>query len=55
MSTDYNYDEQGQYFPFFVLTIAGLFTLPTTYSLLRPSKGMKEYFRNVRHWLMKSL
>ena len=56
MSTDYNYDEQvrpfspclrsqltlpkGQFFPFFILTITGLVTLPLTYSLLRPSKGV---------------
>jgi preprotein translocase subunit Sec63 len=35
-STDYNYDEQGQFFPFFILTLTGLVTLPLTYSLLRP-------------------
>ncbi|KAI9660516.1 MAG: secretory subunit [Bathelium mastoideum] len=39
MSTDYTYDEQGQFFPYFVLVITGLVTLPTTYSLLRPSKA----------------
>lgn len=39
MSTEYNYDEQGQFFPFFFVTIAGLVTLPVTYSLLKPSKG----------------
>lgn len=38
MSTDYTYDEQGQFFPYFVLVITGLVTLPTTYSLLRPSR-----------------
>ncbi|KAI9802101.1 MAG: secretory subunit [Piccolia ochrophora] len=37
MSTDYNYDEQGQFFPYFILTISGLVTLPLTYSLLNPS------------------
>ncbi|KZF24123.1 molecular chaperone [Xylona heveae TC161] len=41
MSTDYNYDEQGQFFPFFVLTISGLVTLPLTYSLLKPNKGLE--------------
>jgi len=30
---------QGQFFPFFFVTVAGLVTLPVTYSLLRPSKG----------------
>lgn len=39
MSTEYNYDEQGQFFPFFFVTVAGLVTLPVTYSLLKPSKG----------------
>jgi preprotein translocase subunit Sec63 len=38
MSTEYNYDEQGQFFPFFFVTVAGLVTLPVTYSLLKPSK-----------------
>ncbi|KAI9783049.1 MAG: secretory subunit [Geoglossum umbratile] len=38
MSTEYNYDEQGQFFPYFILTITGLITFPLTYSLLKPSK-----------------
>ncbi|KAJ5288207.1 hypothetical protein N7478_003893 [Penicillium angulare] len=38
MSSDYTYDEQGQFFPFFILTLSGLVTLPLTYNLLRPSK-----------------
>ncbi|KAF5026285.1 hypothetical protein F66182_1635 [Fusarium sp. NRRL 66182] len=37
MSSDYSYDEQGQFFPFFILTLTGLVTAPLTYSLLRPS------------------
>ncbi|KAF1809462.1 hypothetical protein P152DRAFT_158013 [Eremomyces bilateralis CBS 781.70] len=41
MSTDYNYDEQGQYFPYFILTITALITLPTTYSVLAPSKELE--------------
>ncbi|KAL1860871.1 secretory subunit [Paecilomyces lecythidis] len=40
-STDYNYDEQGQFFPFFILTLSSLVTLPLTYNLLRPSKGLE--------------
>jgi translocation protein SEC63 len=36
-STDYNYDEQGQFFPFYILTIAGLITFPITYNILKPS------------------
>ncbi|KAH6897168.1 Sec63 Brl domain-containing protein [Thelonectria olida] len=38
MSSDYSYDEQGQFFPFFILTLTGLVTVPLTYTLLRPSK-----------------
>ena len=30
---------QGQFFPFFILTISALVTLPLAYSLLKPSKG----------------
>ncbi|KAI9760446.1 MAG: hypothetical protein M4579_001639 [Chaenotheca gracillima] len=41
MSTDYNYDDQGQFFPYFVLTMSGLVTLPLTYSLLKPSKEIE--------------
>ncbi|KAI9735380.1 MAG: secretory subunit [Claussenomyces sp. TS43310] len=36
-STDYSYDEQGQFFPFFILTIAAIVTIPLTYSVLKPS------------------
>jgi translocation protein SEC63 len=36
-STDYNYDEQGQFFPFFILTLTGLVTFPITYNILKPS------------------
>ncbi|RMJ26403.1 Protein translocation complex [Aspergillus sp. HF37] len=41
MSTDYTYDEQGQFFPFFILTLSGLVTLPLTYNLLKPSKQLE--------------
>ncbi|BDD57298.1 secretory subunit [Monascus purpureus] len=40
-STDYDYDEQGQFFPFFILTLSGLVTLPLTYNLLRSTKGIE--------------
>lgn len=33
------YYEDAQFFPFFILTIAGLITLPLTYSLLKPSSA----------------
>lgn len=35
MSSEYNYDADAQFFPFFVLTISSLITLPLTYTLLR--------------------
>ncbi|OAR00396.1 hypothetical protein LLEC1_01349 [Akanthomyces lecanii] len=35
MSSDYSYDNEAQFFPFFILTLSGLVTLPLTYSLLR--------------------
>lgn len=30
---------QGQFFPYFILTVTTLVTVPTTISFLRPSKG----------------
>ncbi|KAK2768369.1 secretory subunit [Arachnomyces sp. PD_36] len=40
-STEYNYDDQGQFFPFFVLTLTGLVTFPLTYTLLKPNKELE--------------
>ncbi|CAH0033386.1 unnamed protein product [Clonostachys rhizophaga] len=37
MSSDYSYDEHGQFFPFFILTVTGLVTIPLTYTLVRSS------------------
>ncbi|CZS94039.1 hypothetical protein WAI453_001376 [Rhynchosporium graminicola] len=37
MSTDYSYDDQGQFFPFFIFTVVGIVTIPLTYSVLKPS------------------
>nr|POE86457.1 translocation protein sec63 [Quercus suber] len=40
MSSEYNYDADAQFFPFFVLTVTSLITFPLTYTLLRsPSDG----------------
>ncbi|PGH11981.1 hypothetical protein AJ79_04568 [Helicocarpus griseus UAMH5409] len=47
-STDYNYDEQGQFFPFFILTLTSLITLPLTYTLLRPSKVLENTAPRIR-------
>jgi translocation protein SEC63 len=41
MSSDYNYDDGGQFFPFFMLTMAGLVTVPLTYNVLRPSSDLE--------------
>ncbi|KAI0904288.1 Sec63 Brl domain-containing protein [Ustulina deusta] len=38
MSSDYSYDEQGQFYPFFIFTLATIVTLPLTYNLVTPSK-----------------
>lgn len=35
---------QGQFFPYFILTISALVTVPLTYSLLKPTKGVSEDF-----------
>ncbi|RCI14589.1 hypothetical protein L249_6627 [Ophiocordyceps polyrhachis-furcata BCC 54312] len=37
MSSDYSYDDEAQFFPYFILTLTGLVTLPLTYSLVRTS------------------
>ncbi|KAF1364485.1 hypothetical protein EJ07DRAFT_99787 [Lizonia empirigonia] len=39
--TDYNYDEQGQFFPYFILTITTLVTIPATISFFKPSKELE--------------
>lgn len=38
MSRDYNYDDEGQFFPYFILTMLGLILAPLTYSTFAPSK-----------------
>jgi len=30
---------QGQFFPYFIVTLTSFVTIPVTYSLLKPSKG----------------
>ena len=39
--SDYNYDDQGQFFPFFMLTMVGLVTVPLTYNVLKPSTDLE--------------
>jgi translocation protein SEC63 len=42
MSNEYNYDADAQFFPFFVLTVTSLVTLPLTYSLLKPPADVSQ-------------
>ncbi|OQO09734.1 hypothetical protein B0A48_05137 [Cryoendolithus antarcticus] len=35
MSNSYNYDDQAQFYPFFILTLTSIITLPLTYTILR--------------------
>ncbi|KAI4248916.1 MAG: hypothetical protein L6R40_000928 [Gallowayella cf. fulva] len=48
MSTDYTYDEQGQFFPYFILTISALITVPLTFSLLKPTKELESTAPKIR-------
>jgi len=41
-SSDYNYDDQGQFFPFFMLTMVSLVTLPLTYNVFKPSTDLEQ-------------
>ena len=34
-SSDYNYDQAGEFYPFFVFTLAAIVTLPLTYNVLK--------------------
>ncbi|KAF2672705.1 hypothetical protein BT63DRAFT_436588 [Microthyrium microscopicum] len=46
--TDYNYDVEGQFFPYFILTITGLITLPLTYSAFKPNKELENTAPRIR-------
>lgn len=39
--TDYTYDGEGQFFPYFIVTLTSFVTIPVTYSLLKPSKELE--------------
>jgi translocation protein SEC63 len=39
--SDYNYDDNGQFFPFFILTLTGLVTLPLTYNVLKKNEDIE--------------
>ncbi len=40
--SEYSYDEGGQFFPFFMLTMVGLVTVPLTYNVLKPSTDLEQ-------------
>ncbi|KIX94810.1 uncharacterized protein Z520_09500 [Fonsecaea multimorphosa CBS 102226] len=48
MSSEYNYDEGGQFFPFFMLTMAGLVTVPLTYNVLKASTDLEQTASRVK-------
>ena len=49
MSSEYNYDADAQFFPFFVLTITSLITLPLTYTLLRKPSDTDATGKTAKH------
>jgi translocation protein SEC63 len=46
--TDYNYDDNGQFFPFFILTLTGLVTLPLTYNVLKKNEEIENTAPRIR-------
>ena len=48
MSSEYTYDDQGQFFPYFILTITAIITLPLTYSAFKPSKELENTAPRIR-------
>ncbi|KAG8624364.1 hypothetical protein KVT40_007431 [Elsinoe batatas] len=41
MSSDYSYDDQGQFFPYFFVTLSALVVIPVTYSVLKKSTELE--------------
>lgn len=41
MSSDYSYDAEAQFYPFFILAITSIITLPLGYTLVFPSKDIE--------------
>ena len=39
--SEYNYDENGQFFPFFILTLVSLLTFPLTYNVLKKNEEIE--------------
>lgn len=42
MSSEYNYDDGAQIFPFFMLTMSALITVPLTYNVFKPSTDLEQ-------------
>ncbi|KAF6837386.1 translocation protein sec63-like protein [Colletotrichum musicola] len=42
MSSDYSYDAEAQFYPFFILAITSIITLPLGYTLVFPSKDIEQ-------------
>ena len=58
---EYTYDEQGNFFPFFVFVLAGIVTVPLSYTLLKPTDEIentapriKSQYRPSQHDLIES-
>jgi translocation protein SEC63 len=47
-SSDYNYDVEGQFFPYFILVVSAVITLPLTYSAFKPSKELENTAPRIR-------
>ena len=42
MNSDYNYDAEGQFFPFFLFIMDALVTVPLTWNILKPSTELEQ-------------
>lgn len=49
----YSYDEEGVAFYYFIMTLAGLYVLPTTYRLLVPASQGSNHLVDVQPLLFR--
>ncbi len=42
MNSEYNYDAEGQFFPFFLIIMDALVTIPLTWNVLKPSTELEQ-------------
>lgn len=47
-SSDYNYDVEGQFFPYFILVVSAVITLPLTYSAFKSGKELENTAPRIR-------